>query len=230
MLSPPALAEFDGTIPKIAAALARNRSNLIAHSSVEEYRWALRNLEVARQLSKCFHLTTPLSFTDRQYSGPVLGCRDRAMAENVQWSVENEGRKGRVLVFAHNGHVNDAQDWTPEKPYWLGGHLRRMYGKSLFIIATSSATTSGGLETHEPLEEDTIDFTLARVGMPLFFLDLRMAPHDSAAFAWLATEHRLHQNIVNHMRITPSTAVDAFVFLGGLTPAGETEPAHSSLP
>jgi erythromycin esterase len=150
------------------------------------------------------------------------------MADNVQWAVENEGPKGRVLVFAHNGHVNNAQDWTPEKPFWMGGHLRRTYGKRLLIIATSSATTSGGLETHEPLEADTIDATLAHIG-PKFFLDLRTARQDPAALAWLSTERRLHQNIINHMRITPSTAVDAFVFLGGLTPAGEQNRDDSPL-
>jgi erythromycin esterase len=101
MLSQSALAALDGTLPKIAQAMTQNRSSLIAHSSTEEYRWALQNLEVARQLVRCERVTTPKSFEDMKYSGPVIGCRDGAMAENVRWVVENEGAKGRVLVFAH---------------------------------------------------------------------------------------------------------------------------------
>jgi erythromycin esterase len=126
MLPRTALAELDDTIPKIAKAMAKNRSDLIAHSSVEEYRWAQHNIEVARQLAKCFHVTTPKSFQDIRYSTPVVNCRDRAMADNVGWVVENEGSKGRVLVFAHDGHIMNGQEDGPrmarvrDKPFMMG--------------------------------------------------------------------------------------------------------------
>lgn len=224
MLSQSALEALDGAIPKIAKAMAKNRSSLIRHSSAEEYRWALHNLEVARQLTQCERVTTAKSFEDMKYSGPVVGCRDQAMAQNVRWVVENEGAKGRVLVFAHNAHIMNWQEdgghWAgmQEKPFMMGSHLRRAFGKSLLIIATSSATASAGLPTPEPLE-DSIDDTLARVGLPKMLLDLRMARQDKAALAWLSTQRPLRANIDSHFLITPSTAMDVLVFLGGLTPA-----------
>jgi len=224
ILSQPALAALDSTIPAIAKAMAKNRSSLIAHSSVEEYRWALHNLDVARQLAKCFHVTTPQSFEDMRYSGPVVGCRDQAMAENVRWVVQNEGPNGRVIVFAHNAHVmNWQQDggyWASmrEKPFMMGSHLRRAFGKRLLIIAMSSATASAGLPTPEPIE-DSIDDTLARVGLPQMFLDLRMARQDPGVLAWLSSLRPLHANIFSHFLITPSTAVDAFFFVNRLTPS-----------
>jgi erythromycin esterase len=222
MLSQPALAALDDAIPKIAEAMAKNRRGLIAHSSLEEYRWALHNLEVARQLAKCFHLTTPKAFQDIQHSAPVMNCRDRAMAENVEWIVENEGPKGRVLVFAHNVHVTNAKDESRrmapvrDKPFMMGFHLRRAFGEHLLIIAMSSPTTSGGLPTPHPAD-DGIDDALARVGLPRMFLDLRMARQDPAALAWLSRQHPLFGE--TNAVITPSTAVDAFVFVDRLTPA-----------
>jgi erythromycin esterase len=222
MLPQPALAELDVTIPKIASAMAKNRRGLIAHSSVAEYGWALHNLEVARQLAKCFHVTTPRSFKEIQYSAPVMACRDRAMADNARWIVANEGPEGRVLVFAHNGHVLNWKEETRrmaqvrDKPPMMGFHLRRAFGKRLLIIAMSSATTSGGLPTPHPVE-DGIDDALARVGLPRMLLDLRTARQDPAALAWLSRQRPLLGE--TNGLITPSTAVDAFVFVNRLTPA-----------
>jgi erythromycin esterase len=229
MLSQLALASLDDTIPKIANAMAKNRRGLIAHSSVEEYRRALHNLEATRQLAKCFHVTTPLSFKDMKEAAPVMACRGQAMAENVQWVVENEGPKGRVLVFAHNGHVMNGQHDGPrwaavqDKPFTMGSHLRRTFGKRLLIIATSSVTASAGLPTPKPIE-GSIDDSLARVGLPKMFLDLRMARQDPAVLAWLSRQRPL-LDIRSHSLITPSTAVDAFVFIDRLTPAGEVKTA-----
>jgi erythromycin esterase len=225
-LSQTALAELDSSIAATAKSMAMNRDSLITHSSAAEYRWALHNLEVARQLAQGFRVTPPEAGNDASMrdAGPAIAARDHAMAENVRWAVENEGPNGRVIVFAHNGHVmNWKQDggiWADirEKPLMMGSHLRRAYGKSLLIIATSSATASAGLPTPEPIG-DSIDEALARVGLPTMILDLRTARQSTGAFAWLSTQHPLHSNISTHDLITPSTAVDVFFFVDRLTPA-----------
>jgi erythromycin esterase len=231
MLPPRALASLDDTIPQIAKAMAKNRSALIAHSSVEEYRWALHNLEAARQLAKCFHVTTPLSFKDMKDAAPVMACRGQAMAENVRWVVENEGPKGRVLVFASNAHVingrHDGRRWAavPEKPLAMGAHLRRAFGKRLLIIAMSSVTVSAGFPTPHPIE-GAIDDTLAHVGLPKMFLDLRTARQDPAVLAWLSRQ-RPFRDPSSHGLITPATAVDVFVFIDRLTLADEIKTADA---
>jgi erythromycin esterase len=225
MLSQPALAALEGNIQKIAKAMAQSRRRLITQSSIEEYRWALHNLEVARQLSKCFHVTTPLSFQDMQYAEPVVACRDRSMAENVRWALNNEGPNGRLLVFGHNGHVmnakNDGRRWAKvrKKPPMMGFHLRRMYGNNLYIIAMTAATTSGGFRAAKPLEEDSIEKTLAGVGLPLMFLDVRMARQSNETLTWLSAQRSVNANVDAHTLITPSTAADAFFFISTLTPA-----------
>jgi erythromycin esterase len=224
VLSQPALAALDVAILQIAEAMAKNRSSLTARSSPEEYRWALHNLEVARQVSRTFHLTTPQFFEDMKVGGPVMAAADLSMAENVRWIVENEGPKGRVLVFAHNGHVMnwmmDGGYWAPmlEKPPAMGWHLRRAFGKNLVIVVTSSATGSTTLGKWQPVE-GSIDDILAQLGPRKLFLDSRAARQDEAAHAWLSTTRPLRANIDTFELITPSTAVDVLVYLGGLTPA-----------
>jgi len=223
-LSAAVQAKFDTSIKAIAKAMQMSRKSLIALSSDEEYRWALHNLEVARQLAKCLPLTPP-GKADMSVWAPALACRDSAMAENVQWAFENEGRQGRLLVFAHNGHVMSAKEdgrrmaKVRDKPSMMGLHLRRAYGKDLYIIATLCATTSGGLLTAKPLEEGSIEGTLAGVGLPLMFLDVRMARQNKEALTWLSTRRSVNANVSAQGLITLSTAVDAFLFVDTLTPA-----------
>jgi erythromycin esterase len=221
-LTQPQLAALESSVPAIAAVMATNRASLIAHSSAEEYRWALHNLDVVGQLAKHFHVTVPSAAM--RDAGPAIMARDRAMAENVQWALENEGPGGRILVFAHNNHVmnwtEDGGIWAGvrEKPLMMGALLRRAYGTDLVIIATSSAGASAGLPRPEPIQ-DSIDSALARVGHATMVLDLRPARRSAAVFAWLSRQRPIHANISTHDLITPSTAADAFFFVEGLTPA-----------
>jgi erythromycin esterase len=150
------------------------------------------------------------------------------MAQNVQWAFENEGRQGRLLVFAHDGHVMSAKEDgrrlanVREKPSMMGLHLRRVYGKDLYIIMLVCATTSGELLTAKPLEEGSIESTLAGVGLPLMFLDVRMARQNKEALTWLSTRRSYDANVSSQTLITLSTAVDAFLFVNTLTPAIES--------
>jgi erythromycin esterase len=224
-VSTEALAGYGASVDALAEAMQANRKELIAHSSAEEYRRALRNLDVARQLAKCLPITPPPS-ADSSVWGAVHTCRDGAMAENVQWALENEGREGRLLVFAHNGHVGDSV-WTGSRksPFkvnapMMGANLRRVYGDDLYIISTNSVMTSGeGLPKFKKIE-DSIDNVLARVGPSRMFLDLRMARRTPAAFAWLS-EPPPPANLDHYRVVTQSTEFDGFVFLRELTPAVE---------
>ena len=220
----PRQAELDTSIKAIAKAMQKSRKSLIARSSDEEYRWALHNLDAARQLAKCLPLTPPPK-ADISAWPPVMTCRDYGMAENVQWALENEGRQGRLLVFAANGHVMSAKEdgrrmaKVREKPSMMGLHLRRAYGKDLYIIATRLCDQLRGTSAAKPLEEGSIESTLAGVGLPLMFLDVRMARQNKDALTWLSTRRSVNANVSSQALITLSTAVDAFVFVNTLTPA-----------
>jgi erythromycin esterase len=222
-LSAAAQAEFESGIEAIAKAMQKSRKRLIARSSDEDYRWALHNLDVARQLAKCLRVTPPVG-VDMNLWVRATDCRDSAMAENVQWALKNEDRQGRLLVFAHNGHVMAAKEdgrrmaKVHEKPSMMGLHLRSVYGNDLYIMFVLCATTSGGL-TSKPLEEVSIESTLAGVGLPLMFLDVRAARQNKEALTWLTTMRSFGANVSAQGLITLETAVDGLVFVNTLTPA-----------
>jgi erythromycin esterase-like protein len=131
-------AEFEASIEAVAKAMQKSRKSLIARTSEDIYRWALHNLDVARQVAKCLRITPPPG-ADMNAWAPTMTCRDTSMAENVQWALKNEGRQGRLLVFAHLGHVMAAKGdgrrtaMVREKSSMMGLPLRRAYGNDLYI-------------------------------------------------------------------------------------------------
>jgi erythromycin esterase len=214
-------------IADLAAVLARGRRAFIAATSVEDYEWALRNAVVARQLDAFFRVTPPPmpdgSLSPDLYRG--LDIRDSAMAANVRWVLEREGPGSRIVVFAHNGHVMNA---AAEGPLWkvfprtttaMGRHLRKALGDDLFIIGTSSAHNGAGLP-NAPLDPNGLDAALARVGEPLFLLDLRPARADRAVSAWLGARRSLRLNFDTYQTLSPDTAFDAVAFIDTLTKSG----------
>ena len=223
-LSDVAQAEFEAGIRSVASAMQKSRRKLIARSSEEHYRWALRNLEAARQLAECLPVTPLPSGTKAAWSVAAT-CRDAAMAENVRWALENEGRNGRLLLFAHAGHVINTL-WegrsnreVPIKPPTMGFNLRKVYGDDIYLIAMCTATTAGGLLPAKPMEEGSVEITLAALGLPRFFLDLRQARNLVEPHTWLNMPRSFVANVDAQSIITVSTAVDAFVFVDPLTPA-----------
>lgn len=225
-LSPEAQMKYEAVLENLERAVHGRRRALVALSSAADYRWAVQNLEVARQLARCLQLTPPKSADIGAWMAAET-CRDAAMADNVQWALKNEGVKGRVLVFAHTGHVLNSKDdgrrWanvaSPERAPLMGFHLRRMFGDDLYIIAMSAATTSGGFRAAKPVEDDSMEKVLAAGGLPMMFLDIRSARQDAEMHAWLSETRSIGATVDAHTLITPAIAADAFFFVRTLTPA-----------
>ena len=79
-------------------------------------------------------------------------------------------------------HTDCAQQQTSgnEAPHKQNDSLRRdLLDKSCHLDV--GATTSGGLLSAKPLEEGSIESTLAGVGLPLFLLDVRRARHGQTS-------------------------------------------------
>ena len=226
-----AQAEFETSIKAIAKATRNSRKSLIAASSDDEYHWALHNIDAARQLAKCIPIT-PLTPPLEAILAPWarrLDCRDSAMAENVKWALDNEGRQGRLFVFAHDAHVmnaeRDGQQMAKvrKKAASMGLYLRRAYRDDLYTTLLVCKTIPGELlpVPATPLEEGSIESTLAGVELPLMFLDVRAARQNKEAPPWLSTRRSVDANGATQleMLIPLETAVDGFVFVNTLTPA-----------
>jgi erythromycin esterase len=61
--------------------------------------------------------------------------RDRAMAENVVWIRNQVGPNGKVVLWAHDGHINNTAGY-------MGGYLRAAYGSDYISLGFAFAEGS----------------------------------------------------------------------------------------
>jgi len=131
-------------------------------------------LQNARLVHQCY----------RRKSGG--GHRDLSMAENVRWLLEQAAPGARIVIWAHNGHVN-REEWA------MGGALSDWYGRRMVVIGFCcaegeySAAVERTIGVH-PLAAPppgSVEAQLSDTGHPLLLLDLRQASADSPASAWL---------------------------------------------
>ncbi|MCC6615076.1 MAG: erythromycin esterase family protein [Anaerolineae bacterium] len=111
------------------------RPELIAGSDAERYAGALHYVTMARALLN-YHAETAA----RADASTLLGIRDAAMADNVAYIAARErGRgAGKVLVFAHNSHLQRSKAVWPWYAFWpLGSHLNAIFGSRYAVIGSA---------------------------------------------------------------------------------------------
>ena len=156
-------------------------------SSEKEWILAQHNVEIVRQAAELYGF---------KQTGNVSP-RDRAMAKNVRWILEQEGPDAKMMLWAHNGHVSTGALGDRGS---MGNQLRQMYGKEMVVCGFSfdegafQALEKGkGLRqfTVGPGGADTLDRVLAATGLALFAVDLRSAPAGSAVAKWLESPQKM---------------------------------------
>lgn len=224
-LSPRDRARLRAAIGGLIGFLDRHRGALIAASTRTDYEWARHNLIAARQLETLFRAVSPdapgAALSPGLYKADAV--RDAAMAENVRWVLDREGRAGRVLVFAHNGHVVNAPlrggIWSvyAQAPKAMGQHLRAALGKDLLIVAASSASPPpAGMPDAQP--PGSLDAALAATGRGDFMLDIRAARTAPRVSSWLARDRTIRVNFTTEVMLPPVSAFDAVVVFDRLSP------------
>jgi erythromycin esterase len=111
------------------------RPRLIAASSGELYGEALQHALIARELLNCH-----AALARQAGYAHGLGVRDALMADNLTYIVERErGRGGRVLAFAHNGHLQRSKmAWPMLGEWWPAGSLvHETLGRRYAVIGTA---------------------------------------------------------------------------------------------
>lgn len=195
-----------------------NRAALIAASSPADYAWARQDIVAARQLQTLFDVSRALSADGalKPDDHRADAARDAAMAENARWALDRAGTGGRMLLFAHNGHIMNARTrggiWSvySRPPAAMGVHLRRTLGRDLLIVGASSAGGRGG----RAIKPGAIDAVLASARVPHFVIDFR-----SAAPAWLSRDQSISVNYDTENVIRPRQAFDGLVYFDRLTPS-----------
>lgn len=195
-----------------------HRAALIEASSPADYAWGRQNIVAARQLQALFDVARAPTADGALQPGDYRAdaARDAAMAENARWALDQVGADGRILLFAHNGHVMNARTrggiWSvySRRPAAMGLHLRRKLGRDLLILGTSSNRGPDG----KIIKPGTVDTALASVGVPHFVIDVR-----SAAQPWLDRTQSISVNYDSENMIRPRQAFDALVYFSRMTPS-----------
>lgn len=122
--------------------------------------------------------------------------RDRSMADNVKWILDNNPG-AKIVLWAHNGHVSTLNFGGFEP---MGVSLRKMFGEQMVVFGF--AFNQGSFRAVDMSKKGLVDFTVpaapggsldatfASSGIPLFALDLRDAPKSGPVAAWLSEPHK----------------------------------------
>jgi erythromycin esterase len=226
---------LSGVVADLVALIERNEAKYTAASSAHVYRWGYRTAVAARQLDNWLRQlprnwepvrdAENLSREAIDHISAACNARDRAQADNLDWIIDTEGPRGKVLVFAHRVHLSTTPaHWLPSggerRQEVAGTYLKRRLGERLVTIANlvGSGEVRCG-DYHHKLDRTaagSIDAVASTVGTPQFLLDIRTAPKPAAD--WLNKVHRLaHSRYAYEVNI--GRAFDLLLYLDTVTPA-----------
>jgi erythromycin esterase-like protein len=211
-LSPATRDTLRGTLDELAAHFVARKRNYVARSSLGQFIWAQRLVEIARQTEEAVRL----GWNDP--SNP----RDRAMAENIKWIAGREDGRGLVVVWAHNLHVSRdsiggpifAERGPPVAS--MGHYLQADFGHRYIAIGT--AFRAGGADTTLMPDPSSVDVALSQVGTARFGVEIRKAPTKGPIAAWLNGSHLMRAED-GYVTVRPHSAFDAIFFLDRVVPS-----------
>jgi erythromycin esterase len=163
--------------------------------------------------------------------------RDRAMADNVGWLLEQT--RAKLVVWAHNGHIANMLAGLAN----MGSHLRARYKGDYvnfgFVFGEGSFQAIDFTKASRPLTKHTLgpapawnaSTAFARTGKPLLVLDLRALPRRGAVHDWFAAPHPVRdtgagfssEKSMTHLHVLPKL-YDAVIYVDRTTRARPLRP------
>lgn len=143
---------------ELISALLNRAPELIAQRGWETFHDALHDLLAARHL-----LNVHAAQARAGAYAEVLGIRDVLMADRLEYLVARERSRGKVLVYAHNGHLKRGQmhwEMGPVRHTWwpAGAQLAERMGGRYAVIGTGvGSSDDNGIASPE---ENTIEARL----------------------------------------------------------------------
>lgn len=179
-----------------------NQRTYEALTSPDDFAFALQTARVIQQAEKMAAAAESSAIFPREW----FNARDEAMAENVMWLLENTGPESRIVLWAHNGHVQTA-DWEYSGIRYatMGTHLRRELADQLVAVGftfhdgafnaidyDAETNTYAGLRSHPagPTVKNSIEEYLHSAQLPRLILDFRQITAESPT-SWLHNPHWL---------------------------------------
>jgi erythromycin esterase len=159
----------------------------------------------AWQLTK--HLVTILKYAHIiNYDGET-GVRDSLMKKNIDWIINFEGRDTKIMLWAHNAHVEYATMFNSnfDRQFkMMGLLLKETYKEQLYTIGFDF--NRGEFYANAPVGDKKIKLTLfdigtapkdwlawqfSQAGKELLFTDLANAVGNEAVRDWLGQRHKI---------------------------------------
>jgi erythromycin esterase-like protein len=228
-----------GAIADLVSLFQRCEARYSASSSDTDYQWAMRAAIGARDVDawlRCIPADwQPLSepfggFPNEQirFLSAAHDVRDRAQADCLEWIIEREAGRGKLLLFAHRYHLScatvDANGWFSRQAGTIqqepaGTYLKRRHGRKVVsvgnFIAAGSVHCADFQATLTRAGPESLDGFFAGLGSQAFLLDLREAPDSKCQ--WLDQPQVLGQDPI---RLRLRSAYDLVLFFERVTPAG----------
>ena len=180
-------------------ALKNQMNEFLLHFDREKEAYARKSSE--REWREARHLVRYLQqFVSYAVAGNTSGydaldLRDRAMAENIRWILDNEPAGTRVVYWAHNYHITTAQ-YPGHSSVPMGMLLKQVLGRDYVSIGfefnRGTFQSRDSIPLLTPIRSFTLDSipgsfaaAMARTGIPMFLLDLRRIPGQGVVHDWL---------------------------------------------
>jgi erythromycin esterase len=192
----------------LISELSARRPELVAKSDQNRYLEAMQYASVARQLLN-YHAALAQASDKRTIR--LLGIRDALMADTMAYIVSRERDRGKVLVFAHNSHLQLGKaQWQlgPDLLIWwpVGSHLKEMFGPRFAVIG-SAVGESPANGIGQP-ETGTLEYRLTAVPGPACFIPTHLGQALPApAIATLPTRSGSMKNST-YFALTPQSFTD----------------------
>lgn len=227
------LKEIDETIENILSDLQTNERNYVEQSSTEAYLLALQYAQIMKQRTQLF-----------LNEGDYTKLRDQYLADNLQWIVEFEAKRGHDKVFmtGHNGHIEKTSASLAGYKS-MGNYLDDLYGEEYFAIGTDFISSefqaknggSGERQIHTLENHNDLVDAFSEVEPNVFYVDFAKARKSDELTDIISREQKM-ANIGDDFRwwyktvkrfytieMTPNKAYDSVIIVKAATPTNVIE-------
>lgn len=196
-------------------------------------RAAPREIDYVRQtLVSLMSMDRALQGWGKEGGNPDGYTRDTAMAENLLWQVNGPLKDRKVIVWAHNYHIQTHSLYSgPGRPFTgpMGRFLKSALGKDLYTMAFTSHNGQYGYvedatEAVPAAAPDSLEALLHAVGRPYLLLDFQGLPDGH----WLRAPVTASFYMYEPMAVDWTRYYDAVFFIDTMRRSTAVEPSPPS--
>jgi len=174
-------------IKAVREAFVAEREHWVAQTSKLDWHLARQSADVVEQF-----LRIEMMRIDGTAFADSFAFRDRCMTDNIHALLDAEGPNAKMLLWAHNGHVQKSHYFELiNMGSFLHAELAADYRAIGFAFNQGSFQAMDKerfLRDHTvgPAPAEFVDAALAATGIPLFAIDIMRVPADGPVARWMA--------------------------------------------